>query len=165
MCYQDDSLHLMAFDLMYCCRCYGYYTGLTYSSFAPKAKSSGKKIIDATKAAAEKRAQQAAKLNELQEQLLQYQTELADYELVSLIGTEVTSATYGVGVIVEQEENKITVQFAENKTSFMLHRKYAARPTFIDEQEIVDLMSNRADLMDAAKKVQQQIDRIIKEMS
>ena len=47
----------------------------------------------------------------------------------------------------------------------MLHRKYAARPTFIDEQEIVDLMSNRADLMDAAEKVQKQIDQIIKEMN
>lgn len=29
--YYDKSLHLMAFDLMYCCRCYNFYTGLSHA--------------------------------------------------------------------------------------------------------------------------------------
>ena len=30
--YRDKSLHLMAFDLMYCCRCYNFYTGLSHAT-------------------------------------------------------------------------------------------------------------------------------------
>lgn len=30
--YYDESLHLLAFDLMYCCRTYGYYKGLVVPS-------------------------------------------------------------------------------------------------------------------------------------
>ena len=29
--YHDESLHIMAYDLMYCCRCYDFYTGLHYA--------------------------------------------------------------------------------------------------------------------------------------
>ncbi len=40
----NDNLHIMAFDLMYCCRCYNIYKGLTFviKCCALKAGRSGK---------------------------------------------------------------------------------------------------------------------------
>ncbi len=131
-CYPDDSLHLMAFDLMYCCRCYGYYKGMSYNSFTTERKSTGKKNSKASQEIAENRTRQLARLADLQEKLLTCQTELADYELISLIGTAVTYAAYGTGTIVEQEENKITVRFENIKATFKLHRKYLVKPTIVD---------------------------------
>lgn len=156
-CYQDDSLHLMAFDLMYCCRTYGYYHGLT--QFGPVKKTDKNKATQQKVTNEQKRQQLIDSVNEAQNQLLSLQTKLADYELISLIGTEVSTTQYGRGVVIEQEENKITVQFTDAVKTFMIHKQFALRPKFEDEEQIVDLLSNRADILKQIDKVAKQISR------
>lgn len=154
-CYRDDSLHLMAFDFMYCCRTYGYYHGLT--QFGPIKK--GNKASQQKASNDQKRQQLIDDINEAQNQLLTLQTQLADYEIVSLIGTDVSTPQYGRGVVIEQEENKIGVQFGEVVKTFMIHKQFAMRPKFEDEEQIVDLLSNRADILRQIDKVTKQIVR------
>ena len=52
-CAEERSLHLLAFDLIYCCRTYGYYKEIPY---VPKAKSQKRK-----KAAEQQEADAAAR--------------------------------------------------------------------------------------------------------
>lgn len=156
-CYQDDSLHLMAFDLMYCSRCYGYYHGLT--DFGPLRKSGKTKAAKQKAANEQKRQQLTESINAAQDQLLTLQIQLADNELISLLDTEVTTAEYGDGVIIGQEENNVKVRFGELTKDYKIHKQYASRPVFEDDEQIVELMSNRADLLEQIKKVTKQIER------
>lgn len=156
-CYQDDSLHLMAFDLMYCCRTYGYYHGLTKYNITRKTDNS--KAARQKAADDEKRKQLEESICAAQDELLTLQTQLAEYEPISLIGTEVSTASYGSGVVVKQDENKLDVQFADTVKTFVIHRKYTQRPNFEDEEQIVDLLSNRADILAQIDNVTKRIAR------
>ena len=158
-CYQDDSLHLMAFDLMYCCRCYGYYHGM--SGVLPPAKKSAakQKTANPEQNPEEKRTQILATITGLQEQLLEAQTQVSDTEFISLLGIEVTASSYGTGTIVQQEENTVTVQFDNVRKTFVIHKKYQSRPQFEDDQQIVDLLSERADILEKIKTIQKKIEK------
>lgn len=155
-CWQDDSLHLMAFDLMYCSRCYGYYHGLTY--FGPLKKTGAGKASKQKAANDQKRQELTDSIRDLQDQLLTLQMQLAEVEPVSLLDTEVTVNGLGTGIIVGQEENKITVRFGDQMKDYMIHRKYASRPVFEDDEQIVELMSSRVDLLEQIEKINKQTD-------
>lgn len=143
-CYQDDSLHLMAFDLMYCSRCYGYYAGLVYNApTSPKGKAAAALAANARETQKEAQERIAA----LTEQLLSVEAKLAELEPISLIGTRVSTTTYGDGMIIDQSENKVLVQFDGVEKGFVIHRKYSLMPRFEDEDQIVSFLSDRADAL------------------
>ena len=150
--YKDDSLHLMAFDFMYCCRTYGYYQGITYSPKQTKKTSSGAAAQAAKQAEMEKQKQEsiAAALAEIDDLDLQ----LAATEIINLVGTQVSTIQYGEGIIREQTENRVTVVFGDIEKAFVIHEKYKVRPTFEDDDEIVAAMSKRADLIEKKNKAQ-----------
>ena len=67
-CYQDQSLHLLAFDLMYCSRTYSFYHDLP----VPARQRSAKKITAAEKAAivdAQKEEERRAKVKAVEKEL------------------------------------------------------------------------------------------------
>ena len=155
-CYRDDSLHLMAFDLMYCCRTYRYYHGLTAPEFVHKASKSKTTKLAAAKE--QKRQQLMQSIAEAQDKLLTLQMQLADYEYISLIGITVSTKTYGEGVIIDQTENKVCVRFSDVTKTFVIHRKYP-RPTFEDDENIVDLFSDRYDIQKQIETINKSIVR------
>lgn len=102
----------------------------------------------------EKKNSLIAEMIELQDQLVPLQTKFADLELVSLIGTEVTFSNYGTGIVIKQNENQISVRFGELIKSFNIHRQYPQRPTFADDEQIVELFSDHYDTLKAIEKIE-----------
>ena len=78
-CYVDHSLHLLAFDLMYCCRTYGYYRGLVAPVTGktikkPVEKSASKEELEAAE------AERTAKVLALEQELSDLEQKIGDYE-------------------------------------------------------------------------------------
>lgn len=147
-CYKDLSLHLLAFDVMYCCRTYGYYKGMAHIS---------KK--DAIKQAKEDEKQKAA-ANLLQQELDALTSEIEELELtlpdisdIDLLNVEVTSKKDGKGTVIEHNFNTIKVQFGDVVKKYILDAKYLMRPSFENDVEVVaayteyNAISSKIDLL------------------
>ena len=138
--YKDESLHLLVFDLMYCCRYMNFYNGLEHAS-----KKASTKAYQLEQLREKEAQERAAKIAAVEEQIHELQVELEQYEDVSLIGVEVTQSKEGVGTVISQNGNMIKVQFPATTKTYAIHRKYSQRPTFEDDAEIVEIFSDMAD--------------------
>ena len=157
--YEDRSLHLMAFDLIYCCRTYGYYTGLVPSSIG---KTKVKKAYSGPSQEELERieAERIAQIEALEEEISQIESTMEDCEDISLIGVQVSFPQYGQGVVTEQDVNKITVRFESVEKSFVLDEKYAMRPRFENDEEIVNAFTKLGRAQERIKALQKQIDSL-----
>ena len=150
-CYPDESLHLMAFDLQYCCRCYNLYSGLP---FIGRRDALREYALQQEKAA--DAAERAEKCSALDQQIDEIEQRLSLFEEIALVGVEVAQKAYGVGRIIHQDGNHITVQFANCTKEFVIHRKYMQRPTFENDDEIVAIYTEMADLNEELKRLQKE---------
>lgn len=132
-CYRDESLHLLAFDLMYCARCYNFYNGLTHAS----KKESVKAYTEAQLREKEQREKEE-KINALLSEIHELKLKAETYADISLLNVQVTQKMYGTGIIIKQEANKVTVLFGDIEKVFIINKQFAARPTFEDDEEIVE---------------------------
>lgn len=154
--YNDKSLHLLAFDLMYCCRTYNFYRGLTVpSKRKPTRRKSGPLTPEEI---AQREAQRLARIDELEQQIAELEKSCDEYSDISLIGVQVTAKLYGIGTVIEQEINQIKVHFENVKKSYILDEKYVARPKFEDDEIIVSAFTEYG-------KKQEQIKRLYRELS
>lgn len=155
--YQDDSLHLLAFDLMYCCRSYGFYNGL-------EVPSTGKTIHRPKNSAPLDQEQQenlrAEKKRELEIQAEVIARRCEECCEISLIGVQVTAKPYGVGTVIAQNHNQIRVRFAETEKDYILHRRYIARPRFEDDETIIAAFTEYEDLQTQLKSLRRQIEML-----
>ena len=69
--------------------------------------------------------------------------------------------SHGIGVVIAQDVNKIDVQFPEIKKSFILSKKYPARPRFEDDETIVDAFTEYGERMEKINSLKRQLDRLI----
>ena len=159
-CYDDKGLHLLAFDLMYCSRCYSFYRDL----IAPVSTRAKKKSGSAPSAAelAQKEAERLAQIEKLEQELDELESVSDGCEDISLIGVQVTSDDYGIGTVVEQEVNKVDVQFPDIKKTFILDKKYSKRPRFEDDETIVDAFTEYGRRQEKIKELKRQLDRLQK---
>lgn len=158
--YVDESLHLLAFDLMYCCRTYGYYKGLV-------APATGKTIRKAsTSPSSEELArieeERLEKIAALEQEIIDLESSCDGCEDISLIGVQVSSSQYGTGTVKSQDINRITVQFEQVLKTFILDKKYAARPRFENDNEIVEAFTAYGQAQEKIKRLQEQIARLQK---
>ena len=158
-CYQDQSLHLLAFDLMYCSRTYSFYRDWP----VPARQRSTKKVSAAEKTAiinAQKEEERQAKVAALEQELDELESFSDGCEDISLIGVQVTSAQYGIGTVVAQDVNKIDVQFPDLKKTFILSKKYPSRPRFEDDDMIVEAFTDYGERMDKIISLRRQLERL-----
>ena len=158
-CYNDQSLHLLAFDLMYCCRTYGYYKGL----IAPSTGKVKKKTYTNEPTAeelAQKEAERLAKIDAIEQEIDALERSIDGCEDISLIGVQVTSAQYGTGVVTGQDINKIAVQFDTVQKSFFLDKKFPARPRFEDDEQIVETFTVYGRAQEQIKRLQRELERL-----
>ena len=155
----SDDLHIMAFDLMYCCRCYNFYKGLAFVKKRVLSKQE-----EAEKAADVRRHQREAQIAALTLEKEELELKLNETECVTLLGTQVTAPKYGTGTIVSQDENRVVVDFAGEKKSYILHTKYTQCPSFEDNEEIMRLMSKRGDILDKLRSIDKELIRLQGEM-
>ena len=154
-CYDEQSLHLLAFDIMYCCKSYGLYQGLSHIA--------KRDSIKAAKEAAQQKeaaAQLQERINTLMAEIESLELSLPDVSDISLMNVEVESKQYGIGTVIEHDGNKIKVQFSDVTKTFMLDKKFSMRPTFENDTEVVEAYSEFTVISDKIRVLKQQLERL-----
>lgn len=148
--YYDKSLHLMAFDLMYCCRCYNFYGDMKYVK-----KKDSIKAYTAQQLKEKEQQERQAQIDALEQAIHNIDVQLDQYEEISLLGVEVTQVKLGKGVVIEQSGSKIKVQFNHQKAvSYIINRKFPLRPRFEDDEDIVDAFTVYDELIQDKQKLE-----------
>ena len=109
------------------------------------------------------REEKLLKIRELQNSRDTLQQELDEIGEISLEGVRVSSAKYGEGSIIKQDENqrsKVTVEFNEKALNFVIDQKFSARPVFEDDEEIVEMYTRYNEVWDEIKKIDKKIKAI-----
>lgn len=151
-CVEERSLHLLAFDLIYCCRTYGYYKGIPY---IPKAKS--QKRTKATKQQETDAAARQAQIANIAAQIEDLRAALPDVSDISLVNVAVTSRLYGSGMVTEHNLNTIRVQFPNVTKAFILDANFPQHPTFENDAEVVAAYTEYTTISGRIEKLETQL--------
>ena len=155
--YNDQSLHLLAFDLMYCCRTYNFYHGVSIPS-VPKAtrkKASAESI--SPEEAKRLEEERFAKIAALEQEINELERSCDSCSEISLIGVEVTAKPYGIGTVVAQDINNIRVSFGGTEKSYILDRRYVARPRFENDEEIISVFTEYGQKQEHIKRLRREL--------
>lgn len=153
--YYDESLHLMAFDLMYCCRCYNFYAGLHHAK-----KKDSIKAYTAQQLKEKEEAERQQKITELEDEIHAIDVQMEMYDEISLLGVEVTQAMYGTGTVIAQKGSLITVEFPEKTTSYTINKKFPMRPRFENDDEVVEAFTQYDMLKAQKRKKEEELKRL-----
>ena len=150
--YPDESLHLLAFDLMYCCRCYNLFDGITHISKQDSIKSYKLEQLREQEA-----AERQKKIEDIEKEIRELELSIEPYKDISLKDVEVSHKMYGKGIIVSQNVNQVKIHFANVEKIFMIHKKYAMRPTFENDEEVVEAFTIYSDTTDRIESLKRQL--------
>ena len=64
---------------------------------------------------------------------------------------------YGKGVVIAQQNNKVTVKFETCEKGFIINKKYPVRPTFENDTEIVEAFTEYDSLLEKIKVLKHKI--------
>lgn len=155
--YRDESLHLLAFDIMYCCRTYNYYGGMPLPP-----RSNGRKTSAPGQTAEQKEAERLAAIETMTQELADVDVQIEELQaqcedlLIPLINVEITSNKYGTGVVIEQNENNIVVQYPDANVKMTLGNVFKTfnRPIFENDNEVWETFAQYAYAKDNLEKHQ-----------
>lgn len=82
--YRDESLHLLAFDIIYCADTYGYFKDLKC-----RAKKDAIKAYTAEQQRKAEAEERQAAIDAVEQQIMQLESQLDVYRSISLVGTQV----------------------------------------------------------------------------
>ena len=153
----DRSLHLLAFDVMYCCRAYNLYAGLEppRPQMPARRKAAKPELTPEQIELLEK--ERLARIDELEKQIAELEIDCDEYSEISLIGVQVTAEPYGDGIVTEQDANRIKVKFAEIEKSYILDGKYIARPHFENDDVIVEAFTEYGRKKEQAERFRREL--------
>ncbi len=158
--YRDESLHMLAFDLMYCSLHYNFYDGLIAPATRKKAQKKGKTNEITPEKAAELEEARLASIRELEREIEEVELSCVEYTEISLIGVEVTAVGYGVGTVISQDINKVTVQFESDVKTFILDKKYISRPRFEEDDVIVEAFTEYGRKQEVIKELKKKLNAL-----
>ena len=153
--YYDESRHIMAFDLMYCCRTYDFYEGMTHI-----AKKDSIKEFTEAKAKEQEELKRKAQITELEKELHILELEAEKYSAISLLNVEVFQRGIGAGMVISQDINKIKVKFENCEKEYIIDKKYFMRPTFENDKEIVEIFTRYGELYQKILYLKNKLHRI-----
>lgn len=153
--YKDENLHIMAFDLMYCCRCYNFYKDLSHAS-----KKDSIKEYKTEQAKEQEEKEKQEQRETIESKIYELEKELEQFEDISLLDVTVSHKSYGEGVVVEQQINKIKVRFKDIEKSFIINKKFIMRPTFENDTEIVEAFTEYDSIKDEIGRLKRELARI-----
>lgn len=157
-CFVDRSLHMLAFDLMYCCRTYGYYQGLIPPKRTGKSSKAPQAATGEEQERRERERQEEAR--RIEQQILECEQRCDGCEEISLLGVEVTSERYGRGIVVDQNVNSVKIRFAEAEKTFKLDGRYPGRPRFENDEQIVELFTAYAREQERIRELRQRLAKL-----
>ena len=76
---------------------------------------------------------------------------------ISLLDVEVTQNTYGKGIIIAQQGNRITVKFEVGEKMFIISKKFPVRPKFENDTEIIETFTEYESLLQRIETVKRRI--------
>lgn len=155
-CYRDESLHLLTFDLMYCCKTYNYYSGIKHAS----KRDSIKAFTEAEAREKEEREKQE-KIDALMDKISELERKSEVFAEISLLNVQVYQSDYGVGLIIEQTVNKIKVRYSNCEKTYFINHKYINRPTFENDKETVDAFTEYDEIVEQIKRLKSQLNRLL----
>lgn len=135
--YRDESLHLLAFDIIYCADTYGYFKDLKH-----RAKKDAIKAYTAEQQRKAEAEERQAAIDAIEQQIRQFENQIDVYRSISLVGTQVQHKSWGTGTVIQQNINMVRVRFSETEKQFIISAKFPMRPTFEDDAEIVAAMTD-----------------------
>lgn len=155
--YNDQSLHLLAFDLMYCCRTYNFYRVVTLPA-AVKAKRK-RTVAESVSPEEAKRQEEErlAKIAELEQEINELERDCDNCSEISLIGVQVTAKPYGTGTVIAQDRNTIKVRFDNAEKSYILDKKFIARPRFENDDEIISIFTEYSQKQEQIKRLRTEL--------
>ncbi len=154
-CYRDESLHILTFDLMYCCRTYNLYSGIQHAS----KKESIKAFTEAEARVKEAREKQE-KIEAIEAEIRKLECRAEVFAGISLINVQVHQADLGTGVIIEQNVNKIKVRYSDCEKSYFINRKYINRPVFENDKETVDAFTEYDEIIEQIEMLKAKLSRL-----
>ena len=154
--YYDDSLHLLAFDVIYCASTYNLFTGLYHKS---KKEAIKKYTLEKLHQAEAEKVQEEIGNLEAQIQALDIQLDM--YRSINLVGVQVNEKLYGIGTVIAQNVNTIKVAFTAGERSYIINKKYPMRPTFEDDVQIVEAMTNYELKLATRKNLEKQLAKLV----
>lgn len=101
-----------------------------------------------------------AKIVTLEQEIAELERGCNEYEDISLIGVQVTTMPYGIGTVIAQTTNKITVRFAEVEKSYILDKKYSARPQFENDEDVVSAFTEYGQIQEQIKRLQRELAKL-----
>lgn len=155
--YNDHSLHLLAFDLMYCCRTYNFYNVVTLPA---SVKAKRKKAVAESVSPEEAKRQEEerlAKIAELEQEINELERDCDNCSEISLIGVQVTAKPYGTGTVIAQDRNTIKVRFDGAEKSYILDKKFVARPRFENDDEIISVFTEYGRKQEQIKRLRREL--------
>ena len=155
--YNDQSLHLLAFDLMYCCRTYNFYRVVTLPA-AVKAKRK-RTVAESVSPEESKRQEEErlAKIAEIEQEINELERDCDNCSEISLIGVQVTAKPYGTGTVVAQDRNTIKVRFDGAEKAYILDKKFVARPRFENDDEIISVFTEYGQKQEQIKRLRREL--------
>ena len=154
-CYRDESLHLLVFDLMYCCRTYNLYSGMRHAS-----KKDSIKAFTEAEARERKARERQEQIDAIEAEINKLECRAEVFKGISLINVQVHQSGLGNGIVVEQNVNKVKVRYNDCEKTYFINRKYFNRPVFEDDKEIVDAFTEYDEIIDQIKTLRDKLKRL-----
>ena len=154
-CFRDESLHLLAVDVMYCSRAYNFYLGMEHAS-----KKQSLKAFTEAQAKEKDRLGKEAKIEEIKKELFELENKAEEYATISLINVEAHHHKYGKGVVVSQERNQVVIRFDSGEKTYVIHEQYAGRPTFEDDENVIRAMTDYGNICERIEELKEQLSKL-----
>ncbi len=154
--YRDESLHILAFDVIYCSKTYKFYLGMQHQS-----KKESIKAFTEAQIREKERLEKEARINSLENEIYDLELKAEQYAPISLINVEVKHYKYGTGIVVSQEINKIVVKFNDKETTLFVHKMYSKFFELEGGEEIIEALSDYADISSRLQKLREELKRLI----
>jgi len=144
--FTDESLHILAYDLIYCAKNYNLYTNL------PVPKIPSRKVIVDNNGRADgqnkqtERVKLQCQIDELRNRLEELEFEIENLEKVSLLGKTVNHKVYGWGDVTSQIDSYVEIRFKGEYKRFPLSSVFSDKFLEIGDYRITELSSCHTEL-------------------
>lgn len=145
----DESYHILAFDIIYCAVVYDLYTDITIKR--PAKKSNAEQQRNTLK------DELTSVIEEATAELNKALIKLSEIEDIQIVGLKVVNKKQETGTVVSQREKQISVRFGEKEAKFSLPMAFSMGYLICNDSEIIDLFLIKDTL---EKKIQSHRDEI-----
>lgn len=150
--YADESLHILAFDIIYCAVTYNLYKGINIVKLPAKQK----KFLEQINEIKDNIAESEQKLGELL-------NERAQYDEIPLEGLPVESKAFGTGIITSQNGTIFIVDFGGAEKKFVVPESFKSGVLKMDD-EIMRYITRMIELEAETRQIKGQIKELEKNL-